>query len=231
MEAGGNLLQTVRQGLLRAFNVLPMLIIVFIGFMAVSLGNISLFMLFAGHSLLVPLAVGILQAIGNAVIGRSPQWDQLLRVDSTDVSRLVPSAPSADLTGRVNVAPSYWMAHITFFFVYIMTNAIKVNTIPRDYKLSKWLYENRKSKTITVAVLSAFLLVTLTVVRYMLTGAETLSGITIAYVTMGLLGWGWFEFAKRCGARNGDLLSITQQIIPAAAKDQKPMMCVYTAKP
>ena len=214
-------LSDIRLTLLSAFKALPLLLISFIGFLAIGLGNMGLFMLFIGHATIVPM----LTIVANSVLGGSTST-----VLSNDVSQLVPLASSTYNSATVSVMPSYWMAHMSFFLGYLLTNAATVYSLPVNSKVSKWLTDSRKTRAATIIVTTLGIWLGLATMRYLMTGgAETRNGILTAVVLLGGAGAAWYKLAEVCGARNSDLFSIVQQSV-TTAKNDKPTTCVYKAK-
>jgi hypothetical protein len=119
------------------------------------------------------------------------------------------------------------MAHIIFFFGYIMMNAVEVLQLPKGKKVSEWLYENRKTKAGTVTFFSILLAIILTYLRYQ-TGTETAAGIGIAWVVGLIAATTWFQIAKACGIRPADVLGIPGQFVAKdATSAQASVVCAY----
>jgi hypothetical protein len=219
-----NPLESVRALILLAFLALPMLIIGFTGFLSLALGNISMFILFIGHAVLLPLAgFGIRGAAG---------FSELFKVDNTDVSLLVPSSYSHDsILSNKNISPSWWILHVVFFLSYIWLNAFEVYNLEVDPKASEWAVKKREARARTILIVVSLAILLLPLIRMFLTNSETFPGVGVGIVSASLLGWGWFEFAKACGVRYADVFGIMTQILPAKATEDVPMTCVYQARP
>jgi hypothetical protein len=216
-----SLLAQVRITLLLAFKSLPLLLIGFIGFLAIGLGNMGLFMLFIGHAVLVPIVTEISHALTNSPSNLTTY---------NDVSQLVPVMPANGASfnmGPVNVVPSYWMAHISFFFGYILMNAVMIYVAVPHKTASPAAVASRKSRAATLIATSVILLVTLTMMRISLTGNETFTGVTVAVLALGFAGVGWYKLAEVCGARNSDIFGIAQQMVSQDTAASKPVTCVY----
>lgn len=219
-----SLLESVKTILLLAFRSLPLLIISFIGFLAIGLGNMGLFILFIGHALAVPIVTEMIH------VATKNNTDNLTSYN--DVTQLVPTVPSTGVSYRnlVNIMPSYWMAHISFFFGYLLTNAVDIYTSqPLDKNASPILIESRKSRAATIMSITIILLLVLSYLRISTTGVEQFSGIILAIVLLGFTGVGWYYLAKGLGARNSDIFGITVQMISQETAKDKPMTCVYSA--
>jgi hypothetical protein len=218
------LLDTLRTSILMAFRALPLLLISFVAFLAIGLGNMGMFILLLGHMLLVPITTVITQFITGKMY---MPGDVRAFVAGSDVVQLVPSLSS---TQPVNVMPSYWMQHVLFFFGYLLANGVGLLRLPQEKGQSDVYYENRMAKAkavITVGVLAAL---SFTVFRFW-TGAETWRGVALAFLTGGGLGFGWYQFAAYCGARHADVFGVAPSMVPVSAKDEKAMTCVYAPKP
>jgi hypothetical protein len=217
------ILKSTRTGILMALRTLPLILISFIGFMAAGLANAGLLILFIGQIAVLPLAVYISQYIfsrmGDPAI--SPFY-----VKTTNVSLLVPSSGYAEM--YINVAPSYWMAQIWFFFAYTFTNAMEIWKLPEDKRLDKTLIANRKTKAIMIMGAILVTVIGLSLFRFS-TGAETPMGMLIALVLGSSLGYGWYMFALNCGVAASDVFGMVQQIIPFTDTEQV-MTCVYNPR-
>ncbi len=146
-------------------------------------------------------------------------------VQNYDVCNLAPSAYGG--TQLLKVAPSFWTAQVVFFFAYLIQNAVSLyNEEPSpDAPYAKIL--NRKEQALTAIVVSSIVLTVLLILRYKLTGCETLFGISVALLTMIPLGIGWFYLAQISGIRSADIFGIASQLLPTAATEKPSMTCVY----
>lgn len=211
----------MRMLLLLAFKSLPLLLIGYIGFLAIGLGNMGLFMLFIGHAVAVPTLTELIHlATGNSASNLTTY---------NESAQLVPIKPTdgTSFTGPANVVPSYWMAHIAFFFGYILMNAAMIYVAKPDKTASPNAVASRKSRAATLIATSVILLVTLSMLRISLTGNETFIGVTVAVLFLGFAGVGWYKLAEVCGARNSDIFGIVQQMLAQDSAASKPVTCVY----
>jgi len=215
-----DILETFKMSLIMAFRSLPMLLIGFIGFMAIGLGNMGLFVLFIGQTVFLPIFVGLVHIVTGGM--------EIVHVPTTDVSQLVPSAPHA--AAQINVGPSFWLAQFLFFMGYLMANAVALYTVVPDPNLDDIQVGNQKSKAATAITTTVILILGMTYLRY-LTHTETVVGVALAFLIGIGGGYGWYQLAAACGARAADVFGISQQIVPNSAKDTKPMTCVYSPKP
>lgn len=220
-----NLLHTLRSLLINTFLSLPLLLIAFIGLLGIGLGNIGFFILFLGHALVLPVAIPLLHLLSRLIGGvGNPSF----YVRSSDVGQLVPSAIQ-DYSYQ-NVVPSYWLTHIWFFMGYLFTNALNIYKLPKADKANPRLYANRRTRSIALMISTTVFVLILTMLRYR-TGAETMLGVVASAAVGGGLGFGWYEFAKLCGARHADMFGIAQQILPEEAKKAAgPMACMAAGK-
>jgi len=207
-----------------ALRTLPLILISFIGFMAAGLANAGLFILFIGQISILPVAVYISQYVFSR-IGGDPAISPFY-VKTTNVSLLVPSSRYTEM--YINVAPSYWMAQIMFFFAYTITNAIEIWKLPEDKRLDKTLIANRKTKAIMIILVAVICVIGLSTFRFLM-GTDTPIGILIATVLGGSLGYGWYVFASNCGVAASDVFGMVQQIIPFTETNEV-MTCVYNPR-
>lgn len=229
-----SVLSTLRTSLLLAFKSLPLLLIGFIIFLAFGLGNTSLFILLSGQALIVPLITEFLHYISN----NSPN---IALLTSNDVSQLVPTALGS-VTTHVNVFPSYWMAHIAFFFGYLLSNALSMYQQKTELSIIQGASSDavkisinlkiaaRKEKALTLIASTVAFFVIITVLRVIATGAETFAGIMVSLLLFGA-GYGWYLAAEALGATNSDVFGIAMQMMSPDSAATKPKTCVYTGKP
>lgn len=220
-----SLLAGGRMTILLAFKSLPLLLISFIGFLAIGLGNLGLFILFIGHAIIVPAITELLH-LGTASSSNS-------MTSSNEIAQLVPLIPvsGASYTGQVNIMPSYWMAHISFFFGYLLMNAVSIYTQAANKTADKNMVTSRKSRAATIIASVVIILIVLSVLRIYATGLETIGGVGLAIVVLGFAGVGWYKLAETSGARNSDIFGIASQMISQESGNNAPMTCVYKSTP
>jgi hypothetical protein len=222
------ILQSIRTTLLMAFRTLPLILVSFVGFLAMGLGNMGLFILFVGQVLIVPITTMLLQGITGMLLPPSGVDGSAFFVRSSNVGLIVPDS-SFDSPFQ-NVAPSFWMMHVLFFATYMVSNAIAILYLPVDSKLDPIIVSNRKSKAKTIIAVIVGMTALVTILRFT-TNTETPAGIMLAILAACGLGYGWYELAAMCGARAADVFGVMQQILPSSATADKPMTCVYAPKP
>ena len=213
---------TIKGLLYGGFVSLPLILVGIIIFLATTLGNIGLIMLALGHVFLVPFITYVANLLHEYFFPDSPYF----KVPSTDLCQLIPSIPPT--TAQTFVGPSYWMAHVVFFFSFLITNAsiLYAKEAPANADPNK--VENRKAQTMTAIILSVVTFVLLVALRYLFMGCETPLGIFFALMLLVPVGYGWYELAIICGARDADIFGILQKILPPEFKDETPMTCVYS---
>ena len=188
----------------------------------------ALFVLLFGQAIVAPLAIFGLQSVGN-LAARGDYVTKGFHVPMSDVSLLVPSAVSAQ--PFANVFPSWWVGHVLFFLGFLLSNAISVYNIDSADKASEWAIENRKTRALGIIIIVAIAMVGLPLARKFLTNSETWIGIFLAGPVMATLGYFWYWFAERCGARQADVFGIVQQILPPSSQQDATMTCVYAPRP
>ena len=142
-------------------------------------------------------------------------------------------------------SPSHWVNHLSFFFGFIMSNAVviyKEATPPNpptsdpaaDKKRQLGIdlrVSNRKSITVTIMTLSTIIFIVLLLFRYKKTACENnfwlaLVPLLIAYFT----GFAFFSLIyTSCGVRPADVLGLVQGLIDTKLIDN-PIVCVGTDK-
>ena len=213
--------QNIKGLLYGGFVSLPLVLISLISFLAVTLGNLGLIMLALGHIVIVPLLTYLSNLVAEFIAPGNP----LISVTSSDLSYLIPSLASANQTQYV--VPSYWIAHITFFFTYLFTNALILYLKDPTPSADPNKVENRKAQTMTAMLLTLGLFLALFIFRVVMTGTETWVGALVGSSLVIPVAYGWYELSRVCGARDADIFGILQKILPDNAKDEPPMTCVY----
>ncbi len=211
----------VRTALNLFFVILPLILINFCLFFAAALGNAGLAMLVAGQTVIVPIAV-YLTRFFTQFLGESNVFKA-----SSDLGQLVTS--EVYTSDKFNVAPSFWIAQIVFFFSYLFANALDVyNILPvSDSPIEEWRVENRKGRASMIMGLSVFMLIFLVMMRYLATDLETKTGIFIGVLTMAPLAYGWYTAASAIGVRKMDVFGIVQQMVPVT-DDKSVTYCAPT---
>jgi hypothetical protein len=138
-------------------------------------------------------------------------------------------------------SPSHWVNHLSFFFGFIMSNAVAVykEPVPKnpttadpaaDKKRQAGIdlrVSNRKTITLTIMILSTIIFGILLLFRYKKTGCENnfwlaLFPLLIAYFT----GFAFFSLIYvNCGVRPADVLGIVQGLIDTKLIEN-PIVCV-----
>lgn len=216
------LLASLRDLLHKSFLALPLLLAGFSLFMGLTQGNMGLLILFLGMATVVPLSTGVFNLLWEFIFGASP----LFSVPYSDVCQLILSAPQGDKP-ILFVAPSYWMALLSFFFGYLITNASAIYNMKAEDGADPSKVENRKSQALTGIIVSSIVFAVLVLLRFFVTKCETPLGILTAFVVGGALSFGWYQFAKFCSARDADIFGIAQGILPKNLEFAVPMTCLY----
>lgn len=202
--------------------------------MGLSQGNIALLILALGHIFIVPLSAMLSNTVIEAlakVIEKIPSIGEgtvsrFFTVANVDNCNLIPG--SMDRTNPfLWVAPSYWVAHISFFTVFLLTNAYFISTMPAAEDADKDKVERRKTQVAISSLLTTVVFGVLIVMRYFLTGCETVGGIAIGSILMGSLGYACYMVVKQCSVKDSDVFGIIQSVLPEAMKDEPPMTCVF----
>ena len=127
------------------------------------------------------------------------------------------------ILGSSSRVPSFYMAHIAFFLGFLFTNAYTVYTLPSD-NLNSQNLENRKFRALNTMIILVLIYLITSVIRFNVTGCESILGILVATVFFGFLGYGWYLFAEFCGARSADILGISSSFVPSNA-ETSPLIC------
>lgn len=200
---------------------LPLVLIGIVGFLGITLGNLGLIMLTVGHTILVPTLLFFVNLFHEYFFPGSPYFTHV----SSDLSYLVPmfASPGTPMVA----APSHWIAHVTFFFTFLFTNALVLYLKDPTPSADPNKVENRKAQTLTAMLLTLGLYAVLMATRILM-GSEPLVGALFGALLIVPVAYGWYELTRVCGARDADIFGILQKILPPNAKDEPPMTCVYS---
>ena len=214
------LLAQIRANIVKGFESFPLLIGSFIGFIAIGLGNMALFLLFIGQFLLVPVAVLAMNSLAKTTgttniseIGLESGVDYM-----SNTRGLFSNISSYSF-------PSYWMGQLWFLVGYILSNAVDLYSQEIPSGTEDWRKIARQSKTGTLIASIVIIGVAFTILRYISSGKENLTGIIIG-ILFGGIGSGWYFIAKLCGARMSDIFGISSQMLDGG-KSNKIMACSY----
>jgi hypothetical protein len=204
------------QSLYLFFAGLPLILLMFSGFMALALLNTGFITLFTGQLIVVPISVMVLHLFTQFIFPLQPPSDLL---------HLVPSEIDPS---KVNIVPSYWMAHVVFFFSYVFSNAYMIYTDDKgSVSDSDPKKMHRKLRTLAVMVATAAILLTFIFIRWRFMGerVETFLGVLVALAAFAPLGWYANQVAVLLGAQNGDILGIMHQVT-ASINNGNPTLCM-----
>lgn len=215
-----SVLADIRTSLLVGFQYLPLVLISFVLFLAMGLGNIGLFMLFLGQAIIVPTTVSL--------------W----RTGMTDAKWINSIGSLIPNEGGSHIFPAYWPAHVSFFLGYLLLDASYIYSLKPFKNTTQWRVDARKQKALTLIITTIGLWILLNALFWKTSGtkfADLGFGPTFGVATVFLgLGMVWY-LASSQGALNiyaTDIFGIVPQMIPNATKDlqpdaTKPTMCVY----
>ena len=112
----------------------------------------------------------------------------------------------------ISRVPSIYIAHIAFFFGFLFTNAYTVYNLNSQTGADQHQIDNRKSRSLMTMIVLAIIYLAIVLIRYNVTGCESLLGILFTTTVFSSLGLGIYKLAEYCGARNADILGIASSI-------------------
>ncbi len=201
--------------------------------------NYSILFFLIGMFIVPVLALGF-NSITEFILSYT-RFANIFKVIPNDVCNVVipyktmRNASSIDGIPRT-ILVSNWMAMTSFFFGYIITNAISLLNINQpDINIDVTSTEDttslpQKSNRVaqagtSLAVIIATLLIIL-VIRYT-TSCESVMGIIASLLIFGGLGASWYSILAQPGQqRLADLFGIANRILPSSAMINGPMACL-----
>jgi len=220
--------QILKKSLTMFFLGFPLILISIVFFIGITTTNIGMLWLAAGHTFIVPVVVMILHFFGNL-----PFLQEYTQVLSSEISLLVPSAVSTD--AFTNATPSYWIAHLTFFCSYVISNAVSVYNLDPILSTTNYQYkvDHRKIRASMIIVVAIIFLVSFVALRFYATGVETIFGIIIGLTVFGFLGYFWSLAAANglngtsgTTAKNSDIFGVVNQMV--STNDNDVTLCTKT---
>jgi len=123
----------------------------------------------------------------------------------------------------ISRVPSIYIAHIAFFFGFLFTNAYIVYNLTSQDNSDQTKVDTRKSRALMTMIVLTLVYIAIVLIRYNITGCESLLGVLFSTSAFGTLGYLSYIFAEYCGARNADILGIASSIY-----DNNPVVCSTT---
>lgn len=224
----------MKEYIYRGFQQLPLVLIGVSFLFTATTGSVAFFYIFIGLTSFVPILTYILQALfgflGRKIPGASASFTR------SDVCGLVPPEGRAlnlyTPKGGVTPIPSFWLMEIMFLFGFLFSNAIESLQASGNCPESDAAERKKYHASYVVAMLSVlFILIIGIRLRYQAScELSSISFLGILFLLFsasaaGGLGTGMYMFARKCGARTGDLLGILSQFLPPSAYAQAPVVC------
>lgn len=129
--------------------------------------------------------------------------------------------PSNDPVPRI---PSLFTAHVSFFFGFLLANAIYLYKYTNeDTKGIETQVKNRKTRAATSIGLLILIFLFIMIVRINTTQCESLSGIVFTSFIFGGLGNLWYKVGEVCGLQLTDIFGVSQSII--STRSHAPVVC------
>jgi hypothetical protein len=137
----------------------------------------------------------------------------------SDICSIVPSNTA------VPRIPSLFVAHLAFFFGFLLANAIYILEYKNDDTAGLENYvNNRKNRASTSIALLIVVFLFILIVRYNTTNCESMSGMLFTSLIFGGLGNLWFMIGDICGLKYTDIFGVSQSII-ASKSTKSPIVC------
>ena len=130
--------------------------------------------------------------------------------------------PTNDSIPRV---PSLFIAHLAFFFGYLLTNAFYLYYKDSEDGVSQININNRKFRSIASIVLLCLVYISIVITRLYVTECESLLGVAFTTSIFSCLGLGWYKLAEYCGLQLSDIYGISSSILPSSAS-KAPVVCI-----
>lgn len=144
-------------------------------------------------------------------------------LNKSDICSIVPSSTA------VPRIPSLFVAHLAFFFGFLLANAIYILEYKNDDTAGLENYvNNRKNRASTSIALLIVVFLFILIVRYNTTNCESMSGMLFTSLIFGGLGNLWFMIGDICGLKYTDIFGVSQSII-SSKTTKTPIVCATTS--
>lgn len=173
-------------------------------------------------------------------------WDVLLqvilpeslRVKTGDVCTvIIPFLSSATAPSDAYHISSQWTAMVSFFFGYMIRNAVKllvrepeptgsVEVTAEQVKEQDRKASYRKIQAVVSAVSMVIIASALFIMRFN-TGCESMAGFILGLLGFGAMGYFWYDALSSIGQdRLSDLFGIANRLLPPGAIVNGPVVCL-----
>jgi hypothetical protein len=203
----------------------------------VATGSLAHLNIFTGMAFIIPITTFLLQQlIGwgmNVIWPNSIFWK---RGGGDTCNMLQSQKPESlsyfeknSLTG--GSVPSYWLMGVAFYIGYCISNAVDSLLAPAAHGSSAINHEKRNTHAVVVIVTtSIFAILVLGMRFYFMKSCEGSSagGLAISGVCAvgaAAMGYGMYDFSRKCGARSSDLFGVLSQILPPSSLTPHPIVC------
>jgi hypothetical protein len=227
----GPLVCGARQLSSQGFRSLPVLLGGAILILGLVQGNINLMFFFVGLCLLAPVSSLAINMLWELIFNNTPSFltipSGLWKVDAGSSKACSIFTIGGDIPVVVNMVPSCWLTMMSFFYVYLFSNAYALYKKQESSKAPKASVDARKSQAVTSMLLVVVIGVLSLLLRYS-TSCETGLGIVVSILLGGFLGNWWYRFMRMCGlGRLDDLFGISNRILPMQSYESPdPTVCV-----
>jgi TRAP-type mannitol/chloroaromatic compound transport system permease large subunit len=237
LVSAGTLMSGTREYLYRGVQQLPIVLSATSLLFSITTGSIAHVNLTVGLVALMPIYTFIMQKVLGGIFTKVAPAGRLGWTKSTsDVCRLIPpEGPKLTFyrpdEGNAEAVPSYWLMSVVFFIGYCISNAVDIFSSPAENDADPNNKERRTYQAVflitSICLLSALVLGAR---FYYMSGCEGrgvlgYTGSLIAAVGAASIGYGMYDFSRKCGARTSDLFGVLSQILPNSATASNPVVC------
>lgn len=197
--------------------------------------NYAFLFFLIGFLILVPISQTLLNWIFSLVFTKIGVPDNYFKIYEHDSCKLVLpfqyfeifSQPRTRPDHLVPAVPGLWTAMIVFFFSYIVTNGIALYRRHSADNANPNKVGHRKSQAMTSVAVTILLAIVFLVMRYILTGCDTMLGLIIAVLFYGWFGYSWYAALSSIGEdRLSDLFGIANRLLNPDSTKDAPVGCV-----
>jgi len=204
-------------------------------------GNYAMLFFLIGFLLLTPLASYGIDLL--FVIAAKRSGSKIFDAYMSDICKLNAEyidGPRVEGAELEPVVASSWVAMISFFIGYLVTNAIKLHnyesieesTESKDSKDSteSSRITNRKSQAI-IAIVAIIIFSAIALMYRYKSGCESKAGMIPTSLLFGWAGYGWYKLQSCSGDdRLADLFGIANRLLQPEATNNGPIACVPILK-
>jgi hypothetical protein len=242
LASASGLIANTKEYMYRGIQQLPLIMTLTSFMLTVTTGSIAHSFIFGSLTVVMPLFTWIIQflldyILRSAMPGKDLEWSR----STVDVCKIIPGPESFKKFeyykyGNHNTSsvPSYWITSMGFLFGYFISNGMDTLDAPILTGSDPTGNNMRYTQAIHIIVSTFIVFFLIVGTRYYFMShcegsgslGKVLGGL-FGFVSI-LIGVGFYNLSRVCGARSSDLFGVLSQMLPPSAMSPSPVVCTET---